>query len=233
MDYVLPKRRAASSQAQCRNPTRRLAAREAIERRPMIFLDTPRILSRRTVLLTTGIFLIAATEGALARGSGSGGGVKGPAFGPAAGAHAGMTIQGSSRDHGQDRRDGFFDRHKDKDNDRHAGKCRHPAPGACGTDTIHPIPSPNPKPTPANPPANPPVVRDHRPGGNAAGPAPGTIIRDHRNGADGKPVVVVRSGGGVTVTRPATSADLQKAGLQPKPAPFPITVPIGALGGGR
>jgi hypothetical protein len=85
-------------------------------------------------------------------------------------------------------------------------------------------------PPPADPVA---VVRDHRPGGNAADPVPGSIIRDHRNGADGKPVVVVSSSGGVTVTRPATDAELQKAGLQPKPAPAPVYAPIGASGGGR
>jgi len=78
-----------------------------------------------------------------------------------------------------------------------------------------------------------PVVRDHRSGGNAAGPAPGTIIRDHRNGADGKPVVVVSSGPTGTVTRPATDADLRKAGLKSKPAAGTVTVPIGGLGGGR
>src|SRR4029077_336009 len=49
----------------------------------------------------------------------------------------------------------------------------------------------------APPPAAPagdtgPVVRDHRPGGNAAYPAPGTIIRDHTNGKDGTPYVVVK-----------------------------------------
>ena len=80
---------------------------------------------------------------------------------------------------------------------------------------------------------NGPVVRDHRPGGNAAYPAPGTIIRDHRNGADGKPVVVVSSGPTGTVTRTATHADLEKAGLKPKSTPTSTTVPIGMGGGGR
>ena len=61
---------------------------------------------------------------------------------------------------------------------------------------------------------NGPVVRDHRPGGNSAYPAPGTIIRDHRNGADGTPMVVVKAGPTGTVTRRATDADLKKAGLQ-------------------
>jgi hypothetical protein len=61
----------------------------------------------------------------------------------------------------------------------------------------------------------------------------GTIIRDHSNGADGKPVVVVSSGPTGTVTRPATDADLKKAGLKPKPAPTTVYVPIGGLGGGR
>ncbi|MDP1906763.1 MAG: hypothetical protein Q8K85_00585 [Hyphomicrobium sp.] len=78
-----------------------------------------------------------------------------------------------------------------------------------------------------------PVVRDHRPGGNAAYPAPGTIIRDHTNGKDGTPYVVVSAGPTGTVTRKATDAELEKAGLKPKPAPVTTTVPIGGLGGGR
>jgi hypothetical protein len=49
----------------------------------MIGFNAPRKLSRRTLMLTAGIFLIAATEGALARGGNSGGGMRGPAFGPA------------------------------------------------------------------------------------------------------------------------------------------------------
>ena len=190
---------------------------------------------KTTIMLTAGIFLIAATEGALAKGGNSGGGMRGPAFGPSFGGHIGMTSHESKHDRDHDRRDWYSDKHKDKDHDEYAAKCKHPAPGTCGTNTIHPIINPNPKPVAAPPPAsNPgPVVRDHRPGGNAAGLVPGTIIRDHRNGADGKPVVVVSSSGGVTVTRPATNADLQKAGLLPKPAPSPVYVPIGALGGGR
>jgi len=188
-------------------------------------------------MLTAGIFLIAATEGALAKGGNSGGGMRGPAFSPSpsSGARVGMTSHESGRDRDHDRGDKYSDKHKDKDHDKHAGKCKHMFAGTCGTNTIHPIINPNPKPVAAPPPAsNPgPVVRDHRPGGNAAGLVPGTIIRDHRNGADGKPVVVVSSSGGVTVTRPATNADLQKAGLRPKPAPSPVYVPIGALGGGR
>ena len=201
----------------------------------MIGFNAPRKLSRRTLMLTAGIFLIAATEVAVAKGGNSGGGMRGPAFGPSFGGHIGMTSHESKHDRDHDRRDWYSDKHKDKDHDKYAAKCKHPAPGTCGTNTIHPIINPNPKPVAAPPPAsNPgPVVRDHRPGGNAAGVAPGTIIRDHRNGADGKPVVVVSSSGGVTVTRPATNADLQKAGLRPKPAPSPVYVPIGALGGGR
>ena len=78
-----------------------------------------------------------------------------------------------------------------------------------------------------------PVVRDHRPGGNAGGPVPGTIIRDHRDGADGTPKIVVSNSGGVLVTRNATDAELVKAGLK-KPAPPASTeVPIGIGGGGR
>ncbi len=190
---------------------------------------------KTTIMLTAGIFLIAATEGALAKGGNSGGGMRGPAFGPSFGGHIGMTSHESKHDRDHDRRDWYSDKHKDKDHDKYAAKCKHPAPGTCGTNTIHPIINPNPKPVATNPPASnlDPVVRDHRPGGNAAGLVPGTIIRDHRNGADGKPVVVVSSGAGVTVTRPATSADLQKAGLLPKPAPSPVYVPIGGLGGGR
>ncbi len=199
----------------------------------MIGFNAPRKLSRRTLMLTAGIFLIAATEVAVAKGGNSGGGMRGPAFGPSSGAHVGMTSHESKHD--RDRGDMYSDRHKHKNHDKYADKCKHPAPGTCGTNTIHPIITPNPKPVAAPPPASSPgpVVRDHRPGGNAAGLVPGTIIRDHRNGADGKPVVVVSSSGAVTVTRPATGADLQKAGLLPKPAPSGVTVPIGALGGGR
>jgi len=199
----------------------------------MIGFNAPRILSRRTLMLTAGIFLIAATEGAVAKGGSSGGGMRGPAFGPSSGAHVGTTSHESKHDRDRDREDKYSDKHKDKD--KYAGNCKHPLPGTCGTNTIHPIINPNPKPVAAPPPASSPgpVVRDHRPGGNAAGLAPGTIVRDHRNGADGKPVVVVSSSGGVTVTRPATNADLQKAGLLPKPAPSPVYVPWGELGGGR
>jgi hypothetical protein len=194
-----------------------------------------RKLSHRALMLTAGIFLIAATEGALAKGGSSGGGMRGPAFAPSFGGHGGMTSHESKHDRDHDRRDWYSDKHKHKDHDKYADKCKHPAPGTCGTNTIHPIINPNPKPVAVPPPAsNPgPVVRDHRPGGNAAGPVPGTIVRDHRNGADGKPVVIVSSSGGVTVTRPATNADLQKAGLLPKPAPSPVYAPIGGLGGGR
>src|SRR6266478_7385630 len=198
----------------------------------MIGFNAPRKLSRRTLMLTAGIFLIAATEVAVAKGGNSGGGMRGPAFGPSSGAHVGMTSHESKHD--RDRGDMYSDRHKHKDHDKYGDKCKHPAPGTCGTNTIHPIIT-NPKPVTVPPPASPPgpIVRDHRPGGNAAGPVPGTIIRDHRNGADGKPVVVVSSSGGVTVTRPATNADLQKAGLLPKPALPPVYVPIGASGGLR
>jgi hypothetical protein len=191
---------------------------------------------KTTMMLAAGIFLIAATEGALAKGGNSGGGMRAPSFGPSSGAHVGMTSHESRHDHDRDRGDMYSDKHKHKDHDKYADKCKHPAPGSCGTNTIHPIISPNPKPVAAPPPpaSNPgPIVRDHRPGGNAAGPVPGTIIRDHRNGADGKPVVVVSSSAGVTVTRPATNADLQKAGLLPKPALPPVYVPIGASGGLR
>jgi hypothetical protein len=170
-------------------------------------------------------------------GGSSGGGMRGPAFGPSFGAHVGMTSHEFKHDGDRDHGDMYSDKHKHKDHDKYADKCKHMFAGTCGTNTIHPIINPNPKPVAAPPPppaSNPgPVVRDHRPGGNAAGTIPGTIIRDHRNGADGKPVVVVSSGAGVTVTRPATNADLQKAGLRPKPAPSPVYVPIGAMGGGR
>jgi hypothetical protein len=201
----------------------------------MISFNAPRKLSRRTMMLTAGIFLIAATQGALAKGGNSGGGMRGPALGPSFGAKVGMTSHESKHDHDRDRGDKYSDKHKDNDHDKHAGKCKHMFAGTCGTNTIHPIINPNPKPVAAPPPAsNPvPVVRDHRPGGDAAGLVPGTIIRDHRNGADGKPVVVESSGAGVTVTRPATNAELQKAGLLPKPAPSPVYAPIGGLGGGR
>src|SRR5947209_7445611 len=111
-----------------------------------------RKLSRRTMMLTAGIFLIAATEGALARGGSSGGGMRGPAFGPSSGAHVGMT----SHESNHDRRDWYSDKHHDKHHDKYAEKCKHPAPGICGTNTIHPIITPNPKPVAAPPPASPP-----------------------------------------------------------------------------
>jgi hypothetical protein len=201
----------------------------------MICFDAPGKLPRRTMTLTAAIFLITATQGSLAKGGNSGGGMRGPALGPSFGAHIGMPRHESRRDHNRDRGDMYSDKHSHKDHNKYADKCKHPAPGTCGTNTIHPIINPNPKPVSAPPPASSPgpVVRDHRPGGNAAGVAPGTIIRDHRNGADGRPVVVVSSNGGVTVTRPATNADLQKAGLLPKSAPSPVYVPTGAMGGGR
>lgn len=78
-----------------------------------------------------------------------------------------------------------------------------------------------------------PVVRDHRPGGNAAYPAPGTIIRDHTNGKDGTPYIVVSAGPTGTVTRKATDADLVKAGLKKPAPPAEVEVPIGMGGGGR
>jgi hypothetical protein len=56
----------------------------------MISFNAPRKLSRRTMMLTAGIFLIAATQGALAKGGNSGGGMRGPALGPGSGAHVGM-----------------------------------------------------------------------------------------------------------------------------------------------
>lgn len=202
----------------------------------MTGFDAPRKLSRRTMMLTASIFLIVATQGALAKGGNPGSGMKGSASGPGSGAHVGMMSHESKHERDHDRR---YDFDKHRDHDKHAAKCKHPLPGTCGTNTIHPIIT-DPKPVTAKPPAYPPpaappstIVRDHRPGGNAAGPAPGTIIRDHRNGADGKPVVVVSSGAGVTVTRRATNAELQRAGLLPRPAPSPVSVPIGALGGGR
>src|SRR5258708_39375280 len=178
-------------------------------------------MMKTTMMLTAGIFLIAATQGALAKGGNSGGGMRGPALGPSSGAHVGMTSHESKHDHDRDRGDKYSDKHKDKDHDKYAGKCKHMFAGTCGTNTIHPIINPNPKPVAAPPPAsNPgPVVRDHRPGGNAAGTVPGTIIRDPRNAASPKPLVVVTPNVAVPVTRPSTGADLQKADLLQNPAP--------------
>ena len=92
-------------------------------------------------------------------------------------------------------------------------------------------------PPPAAPPSRielpDPVVRDHRPGGNSAGMAPGTIIRDHTNGADGTPKIVVSNSGGVLVTRKATDAELVKAGLKKPAPPAEVEVPNGMGGGGR
>src|SRR6266853_1843083 len=99
--------------------------------------------------------------------------MRGPAFGPSFGGHIGMTSHESKHDRDHDRRDWYSDKHKDKDHDKYAAKCKHPAPGTCGTNTIHPVINPNPKPVATPPPAsNPgPVVRDHRPGGGKPPPA--------------------------------------------------------------
>ncbi len=205
----------------------------------MIDYKTIAKLPRLILMLTAGVVLLATTDASLAK---NGGDHKD---------HSGMSNSSSSRrsdsgdkdQHKDKDKYSDKDKHKDKDKDKYAekDKCKNPAPGTCGTNNIHPIINNDPKPVASGNSGNPPpaaapsdpVVRDHRPGGNAAGITPGTIIRDHRNGADGKPVVVVSSSGGVTVTRPATDADLRKAGLLPKPAPAPVNVPIGGLGGGR
>src|SRR5215467_12032961 len=151
----------------------------------MISFNAPRKLPRWTMVLTVGIFLVAATESTLARGGSFGSGMRSPAFGPNFGAHVGMTSHESKHDHDRNRGDEYSDKHQHKDHNKYADKCNHPLPGTCGTNTIHPIINPNPTPVAAPPPASNPysVVRDHRPGGNAAGPVAGTIIRDHRSGA--------------------------------------------------
>src|SRR6266404_9567530 len=83
----------------------------------MIGFNAPRKLSRRTLMLTAGIFLIAATEVAVAKGGNSGGGMRGPAFGPNSGAHVGMTSHESKHD--RDRGDMYSDRHKHKNHDKY------------------------------------------------------------------------------------------------------------------
>ncbi|HEX5213575.1 MAG TPA: hypothetical protein VFW22_17760 [Pseudolabrys sp.] len=119
-----------------------------------------------------------------------------------------------------------------------AGSSGATTPGAGGTTGKGDSTTAGTTPPPATPPAGPlgdagPVVRDHRPGGNAAYPAPGTIIRDHTNGKDGTPYVVVSAGPTGTVTRKATDADLVKAGLKKPEPPAATEVPIGMSGGGR
>lgn len=206
-------------------------------------------LPRLILMLTAGVILFATTDTALAKNSG--GHNEHSDSGKSNSSFSRKSDNGDKDKHKDKDKYSEKDKHKDKDKDKYSGKdkdkdgdkyadkdkCKNAAPGTCGTNNIHPIPSPVASGNSGNPPPaaapNDPVVRDHRPGGNAAGPVPGTIIRDHRNGADGKPVVVVSSSGGTTVTRPATDADLQKAGLLPKPAPAPVYAPIGGLGGGR
>src|SRR5258706_1324700 len=108
----------------------------------MISFNAPRKLSRRTMMLTAGIFLIAATQGALAKGGNSGGGMRGPAPGPGSGAHVGMMSHESKHDHDRDPGDKYYAKHKDKDHAKYAEKCKHTFAGTCGTNTIHPIINP-------------------------------------------------------------------------------------------
>ncbi len=122
------------------------------------------------------------------------------------------------------------DSNKTHDHDKHSGKkkdhekysdksgknCGIVPMKGCGSSSKDPVGNTRPTTTGSNPsgggagtppPARPAAeVRDHRPGGNAADPVPGTIVRDHRNGADGKPMEVVSSKGGVTVYRPVKPA---------------------------
>jgi hypothetical protein len=200
-------------------------------------------VSRLVLMLAAGAFLLTATEDALAKNGNNSSDQSGIKV-----AKAEHKDKDDYKDKNKHRKD--KDKHKDKT--AHKGKDKDKGKGTgtgttgtgtgtgttgTGTGTGSGTGTGTGASNGGSPPAAPigdPVVRDHRPGGNAAGPTPGTIIRDHRNGADGKPVVVVSSSNGVTVTRPATDDDLRKAGLlPPKPAPSPVQVPIGGLGGGR
>lgn len=210
-------------------------------------------LPRLILMLTAGVILLATTDGSFAKNGGSD---HKDHSGTSDSSFSRKSDSGSKDQHKDKDKYSDKDKHKDKDKDKYSDKDKHKdkdgdkysdkgkdkdkdgdKDGVGKINGIPPISKPPVVGNAGNPPPaaapSDPVVRDHRPGGNAASLAPGTIIRDHRNGADGKPVVVVSSSGGVTVTRPATDADLQKAGLLPKTAPAPVNVPIGGLGGGR
>jgi hypothetical protein len=197
-------------------------------------------LPRLIVMLTAGMVLVAAPQAAFAKNGGS------DHKDHSGTSNSSLSSKSASGDKHKDKdKDKYSDKdkHKDKDGDKYSDKDKHKDKDkdkdgdkytdkdkdkdkdkgtgtGTGTGTIKgtPIVNGNPgSPSPAAPPGD-TTVRDHRPGGNAATPAPGTIIRDHTNGADGKPVVVVSSGPTGIVTRPATDADLKNAGLLPKPA---------------
>lgn len=152
---------------------------------------------RLILMLTAALWILTATDGALAKGGGG------------SGKQSSMSYNSSSRK--SDHKDNDTDKHKDKyaDKDKHKCKdstCKDKGAGnttGTGGITGKPPVATNPPGTPppaAAPPGGDTVVRDHRPGGNAYdGPVEvrdhrkPPIVRDHRSG-----------GGGGTVTKPAS-----------------------------
>lgn len=140
---------------------------------------------RLILTLTAGLWILTATDGALAKGGGG------------SSKQSSMSYNSSSRK--SDHKDNDKDKHKCKDStckDKGAGNTTGTG-GITGKPPVATNPPGTPPPA-AAPPGGDTVVRDHRPGGNAYdGPVE---VRDHR-----KPPIVRdhRSGGGGTVTKPA------------------------------
>jgi hypothetical protein len=161
-------------------------------------------LSRFIAIAVAGLLLTA--DAALAKGDGHHGDKSGK---------SGMKT--SSQNGGMDNHSG-----KKKDSGKYSDKsgknCGIVPMKGCGSSSKDPVGNTRPTTTGSNtpsgggagtPPAARPTadVRDHRPGGNAPVVlSPGTIVRDHRNGADGTPMKVISSAGGVTVYRPVKPA---------------------------
>ena len=162
---------------------------------------------RLILTLTAGLWILTATDGALAKG-GSGSGKQDSMSYNNSSRQSSMSYNSSSRK--SDHKDNDTDKHKDKYADKDKHKCKDStckdkdAGNTTGTGGItgKPPVATNPPGTPppaAAPPGGDTVVRDHRPGGNAYdGPVElrdhrkPPIVRDHRSG-----------GGGGTVTKPA------------------------------
>ena len=157
--------------------------------------------------LTAGLWILTATDGALAKGGGGSSKQSSMSYNSSS-KQSSMSYNSSSRK--SDHKDNDKDKHKDKyaDKDKHKCKdstCKDKGAGntiGTGGITGKPPVATNPPGTPppaAAPPGGDTVVRDHRPGGNAYdGPVEvrdhrkPPIVRDHRSG-----------GGGGTVTKPA------------------------------
>ncbi len=127
----------------------------------MTIFHAPPRFSRRLLMLTAGVFLLAATDGALARNGGGNsnggnfsdrGAMRSSDSGRNSGAnHDAMKSRESSRDHDHsDKVPGkaYSEKPKDKEKDKTPPAAtvsnNPPAPGTGGTNNIHPIPSPLP-----------------------------------------------------------------------------------------